>query len=187
MPNVPKYLLAILPPPNIEDLVHGWKKLLEKEIEWFGSVNSRAHITVDNFDSNNNDFETKLTRVRQFCNNVYPMEICLNHFDSFRPHTFYIAPGRETKITLDNFIRNYHNSVTGKISKVNVHMTIARRLNEKPDQMRLDKAIELFKNIDVDIRFMCDSLVLREFDGKQYNIFIEKFDFRASPPLTLFE
>lgn len=183
MVHIPEYSLVIKPPPSITDDVTALKKQLKNEIGWFGSANALAHITVFNFDADTTELAIWEKKIEQFCETVIPKEVVFDHFDSFPPRTFYIAPDEEAaqyiNVTIGNFQR-----FLGLKPNVHAHMSIARGL----DADKLEKAKILFENEKIDFKFVCDGFVLRKFNSqdKQYSDIVEKFEFKGKPQPDLF-
>lgn len=174
MKQIPLYSLVIFPTQEQIDLIHSYKQLLKKEIGWFGSANSSAHITIIQF---NNEMELVLyiEQIREFCKTVIPKNLIFNKFDDFDERTFFIAPEPTTQNYLDKLIIGTHEFLGFKTEKAHAHISIARRLN--PEKTKI--AYNLFKNISLHFKFPCDTLSVRKFNEqtKQYSDVIEKISF----------
>lgn len=148
--------------------------MLKNHIDWFGSVNAAAHITVINFE-NELSLQLHLDRIREFCKTTIPQKVTLNSWNSFGERTFFIAPDETSQEYLDNLIIDLHEYLGFKIKNVHAHLSIARGL----DSEKMKKANELFANTPINLQFNCDSFYLRKFNKQtqQYSDIIEKIDF----------
>lgn len=179
----PEYLLAIMPSPEISNLIKEWKQSLKKKIGRFGSDNSLAHITVMGFDTDLNELPYWINRISTFCKNCPKHEISFDGFDAFHFHTFYIKPDKVSMTNTNKLIRNLHQYFQLNVKDVKAHMTIAREL----DITRKEIALKLFENHKTDFKFLCDRLILRRFNNstRQYSDFIAEFKF-SEQQLKLF-
>jgi hypothetical protein len=168
------FSLVIFPNSEQSALIKSYKKLLQNHIEWFGSVNAAAHITVINFE-NELSLQLHLDRIREFCRTAIPQKVTLNAWGSFGESTFFIAPDQTSQQYLDNLIIDLHRYLGFKMKNAHSHLSIARELDGK----KMKTAYELFANTPIDLQFNCDSFHLRRFNEqtKQYSDIIEKIDF----------
>lgn len=171
---IPLYSLVIFPNYEQLTLIKSYKKLLKDHIDWFGSVNSAAHITVINFE-NELSLQLHLERIREFCKTVIPQKVTLNAWDSFGEKTFFIRPDQTSQEYLNNLIVDLHHYLGFKAKNVPAHLSIARGLDAK----KMKTAYELFSNTPINIQFNCDSLHLRRFNEQtqQYSDILEKINF----------
>ncbi|MFN3754134.1 2'-5' RNA ligase family protein [Flavobacterium sp.] len=175
MKQIPLFSLVIFPSPEQIELVKSYKQLLKSHIGWFGSVNSKAHITVIQFD-NEMLLTLYIDQVREFCKTIVPQNVTLNTWNHFvNPHTFFIGPDKPSQLYLDKLIIDLHEHLGFKVSNTNSHMSIARKLD--PEKIRI--AYELFSNTEINFEFNCDAFYLRKFNDqtKQYSDIIEKISF----------
>ncbi|QBZ98057.1 2'-5' RNA ligase family protein [Flavobacterium sangjuense] len=172
MKQIPLYSLVIFPTQEQIELVKSYKQLLKNKIGWFGSVDANAHITIIQFD-NEMMLLLYIEKVREFCKTAVSQKVVLNKWDSFDPHTFFIAPDESSKRYLNKLITNLHEYLGFKINNVNAHMSIARKL----DPERMKKAYDLFQNTEINLQFDCDAIFVRKFDGQQYSEITEKIRF----------
>ncbi|MBE8723161.1 2'-5' RNA ligase family protein [Sphingobacterium pedocola] len=185
-----KYSLVIHPSADFIDYVRDLKKQLEQKIGWYASVNSLAHISICEFDSDEVNVEkikTKLVDLVEFKKAQY---VYLSEFNSYQQHTFFIQPSIYSKAYLKDVFRSVIIHLKPHILGLyengdDPHVTIARKL----DGSKMTVAKNLFTHIDKN--FFCDSLSLRKFNPEkgQYEI-IQKFPFgnrtREEGQLSLF-
>lgn len=170
-----EYSIVVFPTPEQSELVKSYKQLLKSKIGWFGSVDSAAHITLIEL---KNDLELSLyiDTIREFCKTLVPKEVTFNSWDKFEhAGALYIAPDSDSKFYLDTLIINLNEYLGFKIDNANVnsHMSIGRKIFGD----RMETAEELFKNIEMNIKFNCDTIWIRKFNGKQYADIVEKITF----------
>jgi 2'-5' RNA ligase superfamily len=171
---IPLYSLVIFPNSEQSNLIKSYKQLLKDHIDWFGSVNAAAHITVVNFE-NELSLQLHLDRIREFCKTTIPQKVILNSWDSFGESTFFITPDQASQEYLNNLIINLYQYLGFKLKNVHAHLSIARGLDAK----KMKIAYELFGNTLINLLFNCDSFYLRRFNEqtKQYSDIVEKIDF----------
>jgi hypothetical protein len=168
------FSLVIFPNSEQSALIKSYKKLLQNHIEWFGSANAAAHITVINFE-NELSLQLHLDRIREFCKTTIPQKVTLNAWDYFGENTFFISPDQTSQEYLDNLIIDLHRYLGFKKKNTHAHLSIARGLDAK--NMKI--AYELFSNTPINLQFTCDSFYLRRFNDQtqQYSDIVEKIDF----------
>lgn len=182
MSNIPLYSLVIFPDEQSTLLVKSFKELLLARIKWFGSANAAAHITVMNF-WDDAELNQHYGKIRTFCQSAVAQCVRFNSFDSFGDRTFFIAPDPGSKKYLNELIRSFHQAIGYQSARVEAHITVARSL----DTVKMAIAKELFNDISVDFDFNCHALFLRKFDGKQYSVITEKFEFSGVKSPDLFD
>ncbi|MGX7668409.1 2'-5' RNA ligase family protein [Flavobacterium pedocola] len=175
------YSIAISPPDEVITSVKHMKEDLNKEVGWFNSKNSKAHITINEFKSSELQLENIKKQLTYICNGFEPIKVHMNSFGSYNNGAFYIAPDPCSKMGLKAIMSHVNNSLCIAEKKTNndPHMSIARRLTPEA----LGKAQEMFEQVD--INFLCDHVVIRQFnpDLKQFEI-IDRFPFKNKPSYT---
>lgn len=162
MKQIPQYSLVILPTPEQSEFVKSYKQLLKNEIGWFGSANSRAHITIIQFD-NEMLLTLYIKQIREFCKTIVPQSITLNTWGHFvNPYTFFIAPDKSSQQYLDKLIIDLHRYLGFKINTTHAHMSIARKLDTEKIRKAYDysEILKLISNLVV-ILFICGSLTTK--------------------------
>ncbi|MNE46611.1 hypothetical protein D3C80_1409580 [compost metagenome] len=179
-----QYSLAIYPPENIIALIKSMKEQLATEVGWFHSKNSVGHFTICEFKATDSAIETIKSQISRLCDGLEPVEVCLNEFGSFPNGAFFIAPDDHSKKSLKHIMKRFHSSlrIQNMQKSDSPHLSIARRLSPE----NLEKANHLFTTIA--LTFICDSVVLRQFDEniKQFFV-INTFKFNGNPQPTLIQ
>jgi len=172
------YSLVIHPPEPILTLVKSMKNQLAAEVGWFNSKNSVGHITICELKQTKKGIETTKNQCSKVCHTLSPVEVHLNEFGTFPNGAFFIAPENDSKKNLKHIMKRFHKSllIPNMLKSDNPHLSIARRLNPE----NLTKANRLFTTIDLD--FVCDSVVLRQFDENIKQFFVtDTFEFEGNP------
>ncbi|MCF6129028.1 2'-5' RNA ligase family protein [Flavobacterium sp. AS60] len=178
MKEIPLYSLVIFPTQEQIELVKSYKQLLKSHIpKGYGSANAKAHITIIQFKTHL-EFMLYINQIREFCKSVKSQKVIFNSWGKFEyAGAFFISPDAVSKVYLDSLIVSINEYLGFKIDtkNVNAHMSIGRKLYGK--DMKI--AEELFGNIQVNLKFNCDTLQVRKFNNqtKQYSDIIEKISF----------
>ena len=177
-----QYSMAIYPPEAIIVLIKAMKEQLATEVGWFHSKNSVGHITICEFKATDSAIEIIKSQINRLCDCLEPVEVCLNEFGSFPNGAFFIAPDNNSKNSLKRIMKRFHQSlhIQNMQKSDSPHLSIARKLSPE----NLEKANRLFTTIT--ITFVCDSVVLRQFDEniKQFFV-INTFYFKGNPESEL--
>lgn len=172
------YSLVIHPSEEILALIKSMKEQLAAEVGWFNSKNSVGHITICEFKATEKGLENIKNQIKKTCATLFAVDTHLNEFGSFPNGAFFIAPDTNSKKSLKRIMKQFHISLLlpNMLKSDNPHLSIARRL--KPEN--LIKAKQMFTTVD--LNFVCDSVVLREFDPKILQYFvIDTFEFGNNP------
>ena len=174
MKQIPLYSLVIFPTAEQSSLVKHYKQLLKNKIGWFGSANAAAHITIINFDDDMM-LNLHIEQIWEFCQTMAVQTVILNRWDSFGDQTFFIAPDENSQLYLNTFITNLHQHLGFKVQNAHAHLSIARGL----DNYKMKTAYELFRNTEIHLKFLVDSIYIRKFNEqtKQYSDIVEKISF----------
>lgn len=177
-----RYSLVISPSEEIIALVKTMKEKLAKEIGWFHSKNSLAHITINEFMAAENEIEIIKKQLNSICESLKPISVCLNSFDNYPNGAFFIAPDANSKIDLKQIMKHINQSfkVKALLKNNEPHLSIARKLS--PEQ--LASSYRLFSQA-IDMNFLCNSITLRLFNPgiKQFEI-MNHFEFKNNPKNT---
>lgn len=174
-----KYSIALIPSEEVIVLVDSIKKELAEKIEWFHSKNSKAHITISEFEATEEEAKSLMAKVKAIADTIEPVMVSFESFDSFPNGAFYISPNEVSKDELKKIMKRFHNA-TKPFAKVykssEPHISIGRKIDEE----KLKIAIEMFKTIN--FSFNCDTVAIRFFDDKlrQYKI-KEKYCLNGNP------
>lgn len=153
------------------------EKLFEK-VRWFNSKNSIAHITICEFIATDAAIEIIKNKLNLLCDTFEPFEVYLNGFDSYSNGAFVITPNEDSKIKLKVIMKKVTKSLRSiKTKKSSApHISIARKL--KPDNLEIAK--HLFTAVNTS--FLCDTIVLREYNPIIKQFFITNtFTFNNNP------
>lgn len=178
------YSVAIYPPENVIDSIKTMKEQLAAKIGWFNSKNSVAHITICEFKITENELEKIKLKLLKICDSFSTFHVNLNHFNTYENGAFFIAPNEESKMNLKPILKKTQEALhLSNLKKSNdPHISIGRRLTPE----NLEIASQLFTTIDVD--FICNNIVLREFDPIKKQFFvINHFPFGNNPQPELIQ
>ncbi len=179
------YSVVIHPSDNGIDSIKTMKDYLKSKIGWFNSCNSVAHITICEFTIEESQLNIYKHKLLKTCDTFTPFQVNLNHFSSFENSgAFFIAPTKDSKENLVPIMKKIHDTLkTLKLKKSEEpHLSIGRRLT--PENLKI--ASQLFTTIDID--FLCNEIVLREFDPVKKQFFvIDTFPFGSNPEPELIQ
>ncbi|HJY13146.1 MAG TPA: 2'-5' RNA ligase family protein [Flavobacterium sp.] len=178
-----KYSIVFHPSEEGIEVIKKWKLELFKEIGWYGSCNSVAHITIGGFKANENQLDKYKQKLSKIADTLTPVHVYLDHFGAYEEsRAFFISPSEDSKINLKPMMKKIQDAlqISSKDRSDDPHISIGRNLT--PENIQI--ARNLFTTINMD--FLCDAIILREFDPirKQYFI-LETFPFgsNAQPEL----
>ncbi|WP_125723089.1 2'-5' RNA ligase family protein [Flavobacterium ustbae] len=164
---------------ELVDPVKKMKDFLRSKIDWYNSCNSEAHITICEFTIDDSKIDSIKQKLIKIADTFTPSQVHLDHF-GFYEHAgaFYIAANEESKSNLIPIMKKIHEILKPlKLKKSeDPHLSIGRRLTSE----NLKIASELFTTID--LVFLCDSIVLREFNPAVKQFFVtDTFPFGNNP------
>jgi 2'-5' RNA ligase len=178
------YSVAIYPPEPIITIIRSMKEQLAKEVGWFNSKNSVAHNTICEFKVSDEELKLVKSKLSRLCDGLEPFEIQLDSFNSYTNGAFVITPNEVSKNKLKPIMKRVQQSllISNMKKSDNPHLSIARRLSSE----NIKIANQIFTTID--IHFLCDNIVLRQFDDtiKQF-IVIDTFKFNSNPQPELIQ
>ena len=178
-----RYSLVISPSEEIIALVKSMKEELAKEIGWFHSKNSLAHITINEFMASDTEIEIIKKQLNSIAESLKPVQVRLNAFDNYPNGAFFIAPDAVSKIDLKEIMKHINQSfrIRTILKNNEPHLSIARKLS--PENIAL--SYRLFSET-INLNFLCNSIALRLFNPeiKQFEI-IDYFEFKDNPKPTL--
>lgn len=175
-----QYSLAIMPSAAISLEVADMKQQLRTAIgKSYGSANAEAHISLDGFEADENDYPYILAEYRRIVAELTPFEIRFSgygDFDKANYSAFYIMPVTESSDTIrqragavmkafDKKLKKQYTRKWADESK-NPHMSIGRRLTREWVAL----AYSILPAYEA--RFDCDTFVIRKFNEKrrQYDV-----------------
>ncbi|QSW88567.1 2'-5' RNA ligase family protein [Flavobacterium endoglycinae] len=165
----------------VVDTVKEMKDLLKSKVHknWYNSCNSEAHITICEFQIDDSQFDSIKKKLIKICDTFTPSQVYLDHFGSYdNAGAFFIAPNEESKNNLIPIMKKIHETLKSlKLKKSDdPHMSIGRRLT--PENLKI--ASQLFTTINID--FLCNEIVIREFDPIKKQFFvIDSIEFGSNP------
>lgn len=165
MKPIPLYSLVIFPTFEQQFLIKSFKKSLKDNIDWFGSVNSDAHITIINLE-NELTLGLYINQIKDFCKTIIPQKVRFDSLDTFSHHTFFISPDEKSQLYLNNIITDIHKSIGLDIKNAHAHLTIARGL----DAERMKKVQEQFNTKKLILNLFVILFMLENSMRKQNNI-----------------
>lgn len=175
------YSVAIIPSEAVVALVKRMKEKLADKVGWFHSKNAMGHITICEFKASSTDIERVKMQLTRLCDGFTPVEVCLTGFGSYPNGAFFIAPDATSKNKLKPIMKRINDTLIIKElhKSDDPHLSIARQLSPE----KLQTAASLYTSINV--RFLCDNVVLREFDPEVKQYFVaEVFPFHGNPQLV---
>lgn len=167
--------VAISPPVMVIERVRQLKQKLRSAIGWYPSVNALAHITFNVFRSDAPALLQWEEYIAHFATQQSSGSLHFNRTDAFSNGAFFLAPDEASEHVLTDMMQDFHRpapfSPTARQS-LKPHISIARRLSTS--QLAIARALIPA----IDIRFVCNDLVLRRFNKsrKQYDIY-KRFGF----------
>ncbi|MEN2413233.1 2'-5' RNA ligase family protein [Flavobacterium mesophilum] len=172
------YSVVFHPSAEIIAVIKTMKDFLKSKINWYNSCNSVAHITVCEFEIEESQLENFKKKLVKICDTFTPFMVHINDFGAYDNGAFFINPSESSKNNLEPTMKRVQETLKPlKLKKSNdPHISIGRRLT--PENLKI--ASQLFTTIDME--FLCDSIVIREFDPKVKQFFvIDTIPFGSNP------
>ncbi|WP_337966175.1 2'-5' RNA ligase family protein [uncultured Flavobacterium sp.] len=172
-----KYSVVIHPSQDVIDSIKTMKELLADKVGWFNSKNSVAHITICEFKIDESQIDKYKQKLLKICDPFTPFQVLLDHYNSYENGAFFISPNEDSKMLLKPIMKKTQDALqlSNLIKSNDPHISIGRRLT--PESLKI--ANHLFTTIDID--FLCDNIVLREFDPIKKQFFvIDSFSFNGN-------
>lgn len=176
--SVSLYSIAIIPDADVVRKVEACKNQLKEAIGWYNAVNSIAHITISEFELNN---EYALPNVKEHIEKIArrqpEVNVCFNELMKFHHGTFCVLPDEASKECVTKIITDFHELPIKNTAKNRLpHITIGKGLSDK--EMYI--AGELITRIS--LKFKINSVVLRKFNEElnHYDI-VDEYPFLNQP------
>ncbi|WP_439556709.1 2'-5' RNA ligase family protein [Dyadobacter sp.] len=174
------YSLAIMPSTEILLEVAEMKQQYRIAVgRSYGSANAEAHISLDGFEADENDYPYILAEYRRIVSELHPFDIRFSGFGDFdrgNYSAFYIKPTIESAALIrersgvvvksfDKKIRKQYMQKWADESK-NPHMSIGRRLSRE----WIGLAYSIFREYEAS--FHCNAFAIRKYNEKrrQYDV-----------------
>ena len=163
-----KYSVVFHPSETVIEAVKDLKEQLSTKIGWFPSKNSLAHITICEFDYEDETYENIKSRIANYCLYQNPFKVTFNDFENYTNVAFFIAPNTESKNKMSDIMKEILKQIQFPVSHKSTepHISIGRQLTES----QLKIAYSLFDSVD--LNFICEGITIRIFnpDRKQYDV-----------------
>lgn len=180
-----KYSVVFHPSEDGIEIIKKLKLELFNRIGWYGSCNSVAHITIGGFKANENQLAKYIQKLFKIADTLTPVQIYLDHFDAYEEsRAFFISPSENSKADLKPMMKKIQEAllISSKDRSDDPHISIGRNLT--PENIQI--ARDLFTTINME--FLCDAIILREFDPIKRQYFIlETFPFGSNPQPELIQ
>ena len=180
-----KYSVVFHPSEDGINITKKLKLKLYDETGWYNSCNSVAHITIGGFKTNENQIDKYIQKLFKIADTLIPVKVNFDHFDAYEEsRAFFISPNEASKIELKAMMKKINEAllISSKDRSDDPHISIGRNLT--PEKIKI--ARELFTTINLD--FLCDAIVLREFDPIKRQYFIlQTFPFGSNPQPELIQ
>lgn len=178
----PQYSIVILPPQEGIKYVADLKNELNAKIGWYNSRNAKAHVTICEFTADIDELERIINDLKEIASYETPQRLTFDGVDSYANGAVYLKPNAQTKAPLTELMVRVQKNlgITNQYKSKSPHMSIGRKMNEE----NVEIALNMFANAKLE--FICNNLVLRKFNPnkKQYDIFLEDFDFLGLPRIA---
>ncbi|WP_214229101.1 2'-5' RNA ligase family protein [Pedobacter sp. B4-66] len=177
------YSVAIYPFGTVMDEVRALKDDLASLIGWFGSRNSKAHITICEFNADSErQLEVVKSQLHNICDTESPLNLTFDHLGAFEKgvnSVICLLPDNESETILKPLMKRIQKGLKVKLthSSSNPHITIGRKL----DAEKLSVANTFFMSKAINLNFCGDRIVLRVREGNSQFVVIEEFVFQSKP------
>ena len=163
-----KYSVVFHPSETVIEAVKELKEQLSAKIGWFPSKNSLAHVTICEFEYEDETYENIKSRIANYCRYQNPFGVTFNAFGNYTNGAFFITSNSESKSKMVEIMKEIPKQIQFPVSHKSSepHISIGRQLTES--QIKI--AYSLFDNID--LNFICEGITIRIFnpDRKQYDV-----------------
>ena len=163
-----KYSVVFHPSETVIEVVKELKEQLSAKIGWFPSKNSLAHVTICEFEYEDETYENIKSRITNYCRYQIPFNVTFNDFGNYTNGAFFIAPNTESKTKMAEIMKEIPKQIQFPVSHKSSepHISIGRQLNVN----QIKEAYNMFQEIN--LNFICDGITIRIFnpDRKQYDV-----------------
>jgi len=163
-----KYSVVFHPSETVIEAVKELKEQLSAKIGWFPSKNSLAHVTICEFEYEDETYENIKSRIANYCRYQNPFGVTFNAFGNYTNGAFFIAPNTESKIKMTEILKEIPKQIQFPVNHKSSepHISIGRKLTE--DQIKI--AYRLFDAVN--LNFICNGITIRIFNSerKQYDV-----------------
>ena len=163
-----KYSVVFHPSETVIEAVKKLKEQLSAKIGWFPSKNSLAHVTICEFEYEDETYENIKSRIANYCRYQNSFGVTFNAFGNYTNGAFFISPDTESKNKMAEIMKKIPKQIQFPVSHKSTepHISIGRQLTES----QLKIAYSLFDSVD--LNFICEGITIRIFnpDRKQYDV-----------------
>lgn len=183
------YSISIYPDISIMERVKAMKDELASFTGWFGSRNSKAHITICEFNAvGEKELLGIKSQLQKLCATESAINLTFDHIDVYDNKVngvVCLLPNKESENMLKPLMKRIRQAMKVKLfpGGYNPHITIGRKLNKE----QLSVATDLFINREVSLNFICDRIVLRVREGQTQFAVIDEFVFHSKPLMPIDE
>ena len=163
-----KHSVVFHPSETVIEAVKKLKEQLSAKIGWYPSKNSLAHVTICEFEYENETYENIKSRIANYCRYQIPFEVTFTTFQNYANGAFFIAPDAKSKTKMAEIMKKIPKHIQFPVSHKSIepHISIGRQLNFN----QLVEAYNMFQKIQ--LTFICEGITIRIFnpDRKQYDV-----------------
>jgi 2'-5' RNA ligase len=171
-----RYSIVFMPPASEIAYVKSKKDALFSTIGWYHSRNSKAHVTVLEFEATDQTLKKIVAYIENFCRAIKPFDVQFNSMGVLGT-ALCLMPSMRSKAILAAVMKKFIKDFPVPCASSSYpHITIGRRLAK----VQLGLGRQRFASEKPDLAFAADGFYLRRFnEGRgQYDV-IGKFEFRG--------
>ena len=171
-----KYSVVFHPSETVIEAVKELKEQLSAKIGWFPSKNSLAHVTICEFEYEDETYENIKSRIANYCRYQNSFGVTFNAFGNYTNGAFFISPDTESKNKMAEIMKKIPKQIQFPVSHKSTepHISIGRQLSAE----QLKEAYNMFQEIN--LNFTCEGITIRIFnpERKQYDV-LETIPFKG--------
>ena len=171
-----KYSVVFHPSETVIEAVKKLKEQLSAKIGWFPSKNSLAHVTICEFEYEDETYENIKSRIANYCRYQNSFGVTFNAFGNYTNGAFFISPDTESKNKMAEIMKEIPKQIQFPVSHKSTepHISIGRQLSAE----QLKEAYNMFQEIN--LNFTCEGITIRIFnpERKQYDV-LETIPFKG--------
>nr|WP_314494415.1 2'-5' RNA ligase family protein [uncultured Chryseobacterium sp.] len=161
------YSIVIHPQDQVVELFRSLKNQLKKKVGSFASCHSAAHITILEFEGNEEQLKYTIEKLTRIARREVSFDTVFNKIvSSEQSKCIFALPDKNGKEHFRTLFSRIRKEIKGNGKKSNAHLSIGREL--KAEQLK--KSRKLFSDLKFD--FYCDTIAIRKFNKniKQFEI-----------------
>lgn len=173
------YSIVVYPPPEVIDEVAVMKDIFAAKIGRYASRNSKAHITVITFMSDQYELLFYIRQLEKFCYSQKKQEVVFDQLSLSKfSHAAVMLPHDSSKSYLSDLLKRLRKQLktSQTLNGSNAHISIGRELTSA----QIDLAENLYDHVS--LKFSCDTVAIRKFNetARQFEV-IKTFKFLENP------